>query len=94
MPNEGQISLNLEHNKGLTDGVNLIKSVFHVAEISRPLMSVSRVCDMGMECRFKKDEALIVNDEGQTVARFARHGGLYIATMRLKAPEGFQSTLR
>ena len=90
VPNEGQICLNLEHNKGMTEGVNLIKSTFQVAEISRPLMSVSRVCDMGMECRFKKDEALIVNSDGQTVARFARHGGLYIANMRLKPPEGFQ----
>ena len=82
--------MNLEHNKGLTDGVNLIESTFQVAEISRPLMSVSRVCDMGMERRFKKDEALIVNGEGQTVAWFARHGGPDIASMRLKPPEGFQ----
>ena len=48
VPNEGQITLNLEHNQGLTDGVNLTKSVFQVAEISRPLMSARRVCDLGM----------------------------------------------
>ena len=52
-------------------------------------MSVSRVCDLGMECRFRKDEALIVNGEGTTIAKFSRQGGLYVARMRLKPPEGF-----
>ena len=89
VPNQGQINLMLEHNKGLTDGVNLIKSTFQVAGVTRPLMSVSRVCDLGMECRFKKDEALIVNSDGNTVAKFSRVGGLYVARMKLKPPEGF-----
>ena len=70
MPNIGEIALNLEQNKGLTDGVNLIKSTFQVAGVTRPLMSVSRVCDLGMECRFKKDCDLILNSEGGTVDRF------------------------
>ena len=38
---------------------------------------------------FGKDEARVVNAESKTVARFERRGGLYIARMRLKPPEGF-----
>ena len=87
VPNEGEVCLNLEHDPHGFG--NLIKSTFQVAEVTRPLMSVSRICDLGMECRFKHDEALVVNEQGKTVARFARQGGLYIARMRLKPPEGF-----
>ena len=52
-------------------------------------MSVSRVCDLGLECRFKKDEDLIINGGDNTIAKFSRQGGLYVARMRLKPPEGF-----
>ena len=88
VPNEGQLVLNLEHEVKAGDP-SMLRSTFQVAEVTRPLMSVSRICDLGLKVVFDKDEALVVNAESKTVARFERRGGLYIARMRLKPPEGF-----
>ena len=84
VPNEGQLSLNLECDEGR------VKSVFQIAEVTRPLMSVSKVCDQGMRCVFEETHALVIDKKsGKEVLRFERHGGLYVAKMRLKRPEGF-----
>ena len=84
VPNEGQLSLNLESDEGR------VKSVFQIAEVTRPLMSVSKVCDQGMRCIFEETFALVVDMKtGKEVLKFERHGGLYVAKMRLKPPEGF-----
>ena len=88
VPNEGQLVLNLEHEVKAGDP-NMLRSTIQVAEVTRPLMSVSRICDLGLKVIFDKDEALVVNAEAKTVAKFERRGGLYIARMRLKPPEGF-----
>ena len=53
-------------------------------------MSVSKVCDQDMRCTFEETHALVVDKKtGKEVLRLERHGGLYIAKMRLKPPEGF-----
>ena len=53
-------------------------------------MSVSKVCDQGMQCIFEETHALVIDKKsGKEVLRFERHGGLYVAKMRLKPPEGF-----
>ena len=83
VPNEGEIHLNLE-----AGGVPL-KSVFQVAEVTRPLMSVGRVCDQGLSCLFKKDSALIMDDDNKVICRFEREGGLYVAKLDLKRPGSF-----
>jgi hypothetical protein len=82
--NRGQIKLRMK-SKG-TDGL-LMNSVFQVAEITRPLMSVSRICDQDMVCIFEKDHARVLDPDGNVVARFERDGGLYTCTMRLRRPE-------
>jgi hypothetical protein len=90
VPNEGQIVLNLEGDLGLQSGKRKMTSTFQVAEVTRPLMSVSRVCDKGMRCIFEDTHALIIDKKtGREVAKFERQGGLYIARMKLKPPEGF-----
>ena len=66
-----------------------MNSVFQVAGVTRPLMSVGRVCDQGMQCLFDKTKATIVAPDGREVCRFERRGGLYVAQLTLKAPEGF-----
>jgi len=86
VPNEGQLLLNLE---GDGDGKGKTKSTFQVAEATRPLMNVSRACDQGMTCSFTDTHALVLDKAGKTVVKFERGGGLYIARMRLKPPEGF-----
>ena len=56
VPNTGEVHLCLE-----TSGpaVNALTSTFQVAKVFRPLMSVGRLCDAGMEVKFEKDRASI-----------------------------------
>jgi len=86
--NRGQIKLRMK-SKG-EDGF-LMNSVFQVAEITRPLMSVSRICDQDMVCIFEKDHARVLDPDGNVVARFERDGGLYTCTMKLRRPEARNS---
>ena len=66
------------------------QSCFQVANVTRPLMSVSKVCDQGLRCIFDDERATIVDKKtGKEIATFERRGGLYIAKMKLKAPAGF-----
>ena len=69
---------------------NMIKSVFQVAEITRPLMSVSKICELGHKCIFDDEKAEVITKNGKVLCTFKRKGGLYVAEMTLKAPEGFQ----
>ena len=69
----------------------LMSSVFQVAEITGPLMSVSRICDQDMTCVFEKSHARILDADGKTVARFERDGGSYTCTMTLRRPEAVNS---
>jgi hypothetical protein len=66
-----------------------LQSVFQVAGVTRPLMSVGRVCDQGMKCLFDDKVALVLNKDNQEVCRFERRGGLYVARLKLKSPELF-----
>ena len=91
--NEGQVTLNLEAGNGQQGG-NLIKSIFQVAEITRPLMSVSRICELGHKCVFDEDKAEVITKNGTVLCTFKRKGGLYVAEMKLKSPEGFQRPAR
>ncbi len=72
--NQGQVKLRMksEGDEGL-----LTSSVFQIAEVTRPLMSVSRICDQDMVCIFEKDHARVVDPKGNVVARFEREGGLH-----------------
>ena len=87
VPSEGQVTLNLESD--VAGKANLIKSVLQVTEITRPLMSVSKICDLGHRCIFDKDKAEVISKDGHVLCSFERKGGLYVTSMKLKAPEGF-----
>jgi hypothetical protein len=88
VPNEGEVALNME-----CGGVPL-RSVFQVAEVTRPLMSVGRVCDQGMKCLFDDKSALVLAPDGTEVCRFERQGGLYVAKLMLKNPVDFHRQAR
>jgi hypothetical protein len=88
IPNEGQMSLNLETNTG--SGSEIVSSVFQVAELNRPLMSVSQICSNGYKCVFEKNHATVLTESGEPLCRFEEEGGLYVANMRLKAPTPFR----
>ena len=85
--NHGQARVKLETSEGFTVG-----NVFQVADVCRPLHSVSKVCDTGHEWLFTAEEAMVVPagalskflKSTQPVARDPREGGLYVATMTAK----------
>ncbi len=87
MANKGQIALNLLAPNGVGDGEEKISTVFQVADVTRPLWSVSKVCDAGYDVKFSKKRATIMDEHGQPVCVFERQGGLYVARMRLRNPK-------
>ena len=87
IPNEGQVTLNLEAEVG--GEVTLLSSTFQIANLTRPLMSVSQICEQGFQCVFESDGARVVNKEGLTVCKFDKRNQLYVAEMKLQAPDRF-----
>ena len=86
IPNLGQKSLNLS-DEGLGSDV---QSVFQIAAVTRPLMSVGKICDEGHEVTFSNVCAVVRNKDGNELCKFHRDsGGLYVAKLRLRNPLGF-----
>ena len=80
----GQRSLNLEP---MEDSSVPLKSCFQIAKVTRPLMSVGRICDNGMEVNFTHDKTIVRNAQGAQVCVFERKpGGLYTCKFKLKSP--------
>ena len=84
MKNEGQVRLMMRAANGRKG--RDIRTTFQVARVTRPLMSVSKICDAGMTMRFTATMAVIEDAQGKEVCRFIRKGGLYVATMKLRNP--------
>ena len=85
LPNKGQKRLNLETTD---DGKVSINSVFQIARVARPLMSVGRICDLGNNILFGKDKATVTAPNGEEIFSFVReNGGLYVARLKLKRPK-------
>jgi hypothetical protein len=88
--NEGQATVEM-----LAPGADgeLICAI-QIAKVTRPLLSVTKMTESGkINVLCKKDEALVLDENGKVLARFARKGGLYTAIMRVKNPR-FQPFLR
>ena len=62
---------------------NDLRSVFQIAAVTRPLMSVGKICHEGHSITF--------NNEGEELFRFHREGpgGRYVAKLKLRSPLGF-----
>jgi hypothetical protein len=88
VPNEGEVSLNLTAPAGSGRTAD-ISTNFQVAEITRPLMSVSRICDQGMSVVFTASGAKVYDSGHKEVCQFERSRGLYVSKMQLKPPEPF-----
>ena len=86
IPNLGQKRLNLSD-----DGVQRdVSSVFQIAAVTRPLMSVGKICDEGHSITFDAVQAVVREKGGAEICKFHRtHGGLYVAKMKLRSPAGF-----
>ena len=80
----GQRSLNMEP---LDDSSVAMSSCFQIARVTRPLMSVGKMCDNGLEVTFNATQAMVKDKDGQQVCMFERApGGLYLGKFRLKSP--------
>jgi hypothetical protein len=87
----GRASVRMEQE----DGRHISQEV-QVMEVTRPLHSISTVCDNEHDVVFTKTEGLVLPagllDEvlamvrKKVVARYKRKGGLYVAKMRVKDP--------
>ena len=88
LPNEGQVNLRfgVRDEQGATQDLT---SIFQVAEVTNPLMSVSSICDKGFTCVFDSKCGRVLDREGATVCSFDRSGGLYVKSVRLQPPEPF-----
>ena len=78
--------------QGVKDEFNLVDAVFQIANINRPLLSVSKICSRGdVDVLCKQHEALIVDTKGKVCARFEEKNGLYVTTVNVKNPrrQGF-----
>ena len=88
LPNEGEMALMLvDERTGAT-----VDSVFQVAEVTRPLWSVGKVCDKGYKVLFDALQAQIFKNLGDPpLCTFERKGGLYIGRLKVRNPkhEGF-----
>ena len=82
IPNQGQVTLGL---KGL-NGAKTIKSTFQVADVTRPLWSVGRICDEGFRITFDDKKAEVLDKKGRVVCTFDRQGGLYLSKLKLRNP--------
>ena len=86
IPNLGQSKFNLTDEATDRD----LQSVFQIAAVTRPLMSVGRICDEGHSITFSSVMAVVHSKDGQELAKFHRkNGGLYVAKLKLRSPAGF-----
>ena len=84
IPNLGESQLNL------SDQDKNLQSVFQIAAVTRPLMSVGRICDQGHSITFNAVMAVVHSAEGTELCKFERQpGGLYVAKLKLRSPAGF-----
>ena len=86
MANQGQ------KHSNLATGDNQINSVFQIAKVTRPLMSVGRITDGGYNVVFDKDKAVVSDQQGKEICRFLRQNGkgLYVCKLKLTKPsQGF-----
>jgi hypothetical protein len=82
IPNEVQVNL-IVAGEGFAGRV---KSTFQAAAVTRPLLSVSKICDSGCKVLFD-DQRAIIRKNGRNVGTFVRKGGLYVAELAVKDPE-------
>jgi hypothetical protein len=86
MANEGQIVL--EMLAPLEDGQhNEVDVTWQIADVCRPLLSVSKICDKAQHTvTFDAKKAIVRDARGRIVCVFQRKGNLYIGRMKIRNP--------
>ena len=66
-----------------------VQMIFQIAAVTRPFVSVSKICDEGHEIFFNQVMAFVRNKDGDELCRFSRfHGGLYMAKFKFRRLAG------
>ena len=82
MEHEGQIALDMLAPLGENDQYNEVGVTWQVADVCRPLLSVSKVCDKAQHTvTFDAKKAVVRDAKGMIVCVFHRKGNLYIGRM-------------
>ena len=84
MKNKGQMRLLLRADDG-KKGKD-IRTTIQCADVTRPLLSVSKICDAGMTVTFDAERAIVKDKNGKEVCRFERRKGLYVSSMKIRNP--------
>ena len=86
MANEGQIIL--EMLAPLEEGQhNTVDVTWQIADVCRPLLSVSKICDAAQHTvTFDSKRAVVRDAKGRIVCIFQRKGNLYIGRMKIRNP--------
>jgi len=81
--NEGEVKLSMVP----LDGGQRLGSTFQAADITRTLMSISKVCDSAPDTKVTFDSHKgVVTRKGRSIATFQRKGGLYVMRVKVKKP--------
>jgi len=86
---EGEVNMLAPNEKGSPQSV---RAKFQCADVTRALLSVGLVHDAGLDTKFHKEWAKVLDASGKQLMYFARKHGLYIATVKIPNPlfKGFQ----
>ena len=71
VPNQGQKSLNL------AGSIADLKSIFQIAKVTRPLISVGKICDEGVSVNVLKTYASVMDAQSKEFYRFERQQEVY-----------------
>ena len=72
----------------LDDSNTDVKSCFQIARVTRPLMSVGKLCDNGLAVTFNDKQSVVRDKADAQICVFERApGGLYSCKFRLKRPD-------
>ena len=61
-------------------------AVFQVADVTRPLLSVARLCELGNRVLFGKNGGVIKNMRTGNETKFTRRDGIYTFVMWVPSP--------
>jgi hypothetical protein len=80
--NEGEMHMKLVD---VDDGFAPLNAIFQSCKVTRPLCSVSKICDTSPEVEVSFNaKRCVVTKKGKAIAQFRRRGGLYVCRMKIK----------
>ena len=81
IPNLGEQTLQLVTKTG-----QRVHTVFQVADVTRPILSVARLAEVGHQVRFHKNGGGIIHKQTGKEIVFERHRGVYVLEATVEFP--------